>query len=60
MDLGLVGRFRFRFRLMVRGRVHLGAGEAERAEVPQHQVVLRALGRELVALADEELGERLG
>ena len=41
-------------------RVHLGAGEAERAEVPQHQVVLRALGRELVALADEELGERLG
>ena len=52
-------RVRVRVRARARARVHLGAGEAERAKVPQHQVVLGALGGELVALADEKLREGL-
>ena len=52
-------KIRARARARARARVHLGAGEAERAKVPQHQVVLGALGGELVALADEKLREGL-
>mmetsp|Transcript_3675 Transcript_3675/g.11435 ORF Transcript_3675/g.11435 Transcript_3675/m.11435 type:complete len:539 (-) Transcript_3675:171-1787(-) len=44
---------------LVEERLHLGARQAERAQVPQHEVVVRAVRRELVALVGERLGEVL-
>lgn len=38
----------------------LGAGEAERSEVPQDEVVVRALGLELVVALEQLRGDRLG
>mmetsp|Transcript_10472 Transcript_10472/g.26037 ORF Transcript_10472/g.26037 Transcript_10472/m.26037 type:complete len:209 (+) Transcript_10472:529-1155(+) len=40
--------------------LHLGARQPKRPQVPEHQVVLSALGGELVALGDEELRKRRG
>mmetsp|Transcript_19357 Transcript_19357/g.51379 ORF Transcript_19357/g.51379 Transcript_19357/m.51379 type:complete len:382 (+) Transcript_19357:191-1336(+) len=37
--------------------LHLVAGDPERAEVPEEEVVFRAAGLERVALGDEEVGE---
>lgn len=39
--------------------LNLGAGEAERAEIPEHEVVVRARRLELVVVREEGLGDRL-